>query len=113
MWGVNEVCTQASELLKEFHDVDKKIPRFGVRSGDIWWKPPASGLFEVNFDGAFFEEHACAGLGVVIRDWVGLVISALSQKIRYSRSVDMVEALDARRAVVFAQELSSSRGGGR
>nr|POE51285.1 hypothetical protein CFP56_65288 [Quercus suber] len=78
MWGVEEVCTRASELLKEFHDVHRKIPRLAVRSGDIQWKPPAFGLFKVNFDGAFFEEQACAGLGVVIRDLVGLVIGALS-----------------------------------
>ena len=105
VWGVDEVCARASEMLKEFHGVHRKIPRLVVRSGDVWWKPPALGLFKVNFDGAFFEEQACAGLGVVIRDSAGLVIGALSRKIRYPGSVDTVEALAARRAVVFAQEL--------
>ena len=83
----------------------RKIPRLAVRSRDIRWKPPASGLFKVNFDGAFFKEQACAGLGVVIRDSAGLVIGALSQKIRHPGSVDMVEALATQRVVVFAQEL--------
>ncbi|KAL0005365.1 hypothetical protein SO802_012926 [Lithocarpus litseifolius] len=52
---------------------------------------------------------ACAGLGVVIRDSAGLVIGALSQKIRLPSSVVMVEALAARRAVMFAKEISVFR----
>jgi len=65
-------------LLKEFHDVHKKIPQMAIRSGDTRWKLPASGLFKVNFDGALFEEQACAGLGVVIKDSEGIIIGTLS-----------------------------------
>ena len=78
MWGIDEVCHRASDLLKEFHGVYKKIPWMVARSGDTRWKPPASGLFKVNFDGALFEKQACEGLGVVIRDSTGLNIGALS-----------------------------------
>ena len=105
VWGIDEVCHQASNLLKKFHDVHKKISRMVARIGDTWWKLPASGLFKVNFDGSLFKEQACAGLGVVIRDSTGLTIGALSQKIRHPGSMDMVEALAARKAVVFAKEL--------
>ena len=104
-WGIAEVCWHDSDLLKEFHDVHKKVPQMVVRSNDSRWKPSASGTYKINFDGAFFEEQACAGLEVVIRDLAGLVIGALCQKIRYPSSVDMVEALVASRAVVFAKEL--------
>ena len=41
VWGVDEVCARASEMLKEFHGVHRKIPRLVVRSGDVRWKPPA------------------------------------------------------------------------
>ena len=78
MWGIDEVCHRASDLLKEFHDVHKKIPWMVARSGDTWWKLPTSGLSKVKFDGALFKEQACAGLGVVIRDSMGLTIGALS-----------------------------------
>ncbi|XP_030969853.1 uncharacterized protein LOC115990136 [Quercus lobata] len=104
-WGVGEVCWHAFELLKEFHDVHKKVYRMVVRSSDSWWKPPASRMYKINFDGALFEEQTCAGLRVVIRDSTGLVIGALSQKIRHPGSVDMVEALAASRAIVFSKEL--------
>ena len=40
------------------------------------------------------------------RDYQGHVLAALSQKVEPVQSVDMAEALAARRAVVFARELS-------
>lgn len=53
---------------------------------------------------------------MVIKDSAGLIIGALSQKIRHPGSMDMVEALAVNRAVVFAKELclalSSIHGGG-
>nr|POE97230.1 hypothetical protein CFP56_60335 [Quercus suber] len=64
-----------SDQCFSFLHSNRKIPRLAVHRGDIQWKPPASGLFKVNFDGAFFDEQAC------------------------------VEALATQRAVVFAQEL--------
>ena len=44
----------------------------------------------------------CAGLGVVVRDSAGLVIAALSQRVRLPGSADVVEALVACRAMRFA-----------
>ena len=76
-----------------------------VRNGDTQWKTPASGIFKINFDGALFEEQACLGQWVVIRDSASLIIGALSQKIRHPSSMDVVEALAASRAIVFAKEL--------
>ena len=60
----------------------------------------------MNFDGALFLEQRCAGLGVVVRDSAGLVIAALSQRVRLPGNADVVEALAACRAMRFAQELS-------
>lgn len=57
----------------------------------------------MNFDGAIFENLALAGLGIVIRDEQGLIITALSQRIPLPNSVNMVEALAARRSLIFAQ----------
>ena len=42
---------------------------------------------------------------MVVRDSAGLVIAALSQRVRLLGSVDVVEALAACRAMRFAQEL--------
>ena len=42
---------------------------------------------------------------MVIRDSAGLIIGALSQKIRYPGFMDMVEAFAASRVVAFAKDL--------
>ena len=45
---------------------------------------------------------------VVVRDHEGCIVAALSQRVRLTQSMEMAEALAARRAVVFAKELSLS-----
>ena len=46
-------------------------------------------------------------MGVIIRDSNGLIIASLAQKIPYPGSVELVEALAARRAVTFAFEIGT------
>nr|XP_023895477.1 uncharacterized protein LOC112007374 [Quercus suber] len=58
-----------------------------------------------NFDGAFFQDIAAAGLGVVIRDHEGKVIGALFERIALPTFVDDVEALACRRAISFALKI--------
>ena len=70
------------------------------------WLRPGAGVYKINFDGAIFESTARTGLGVVVRDEEGMVIAALSQNIKLPSSVDLVEALAAWRAILFAQEIS-------
>ena len=77
------------------------IPRHRVR-----WSPPPVDCFKVNFDAAFCEDSGLAGIGVVCQDNYGQVIAALRQNLGQVQSVEMAEALAARRAVVFAGELS-------
>ena len=105
-WGPEMVMHRASELLQEYWDVQPMNSRMAIQSMDLRWKPPDSGVYKINFDGALFLEQRCAGLGVVVRDSAGLVMAALSQKVRLPGSADVVEALAARRAICFAQELS-------
>jgi ribonuclease HI len=71
----------------------------------IRWEKPRQGFHKLNYDGAIFNDSNEAGIGVVARDHNGLCIATLSQKIRYPHSVDITEALAARRAVQFAREL--------
>ncbi|XP_030936139.1 uncharacterized protein LOC115961274 [Quercus lobata] len=67
------------------------------------------GLVKVNFNGAIFSTHSSAGLGVIIRDQAGLVLAALSQNIPLPTSVEAVEVMAARRALLFAKELGFER----
>ena len=47
----------------------------------VFWTPPTSSCYKVNFDGATFTDEGSAGLRVVIRNNGGLVMSSLSQLI--------------------------------
>ena len=93
-------------ILQVFQDMNKKARRVVNHSEDLQWKPPNYGLYKINFDGALFDDQASAGLGVVIRDWEGQIIAALSQKVRYPNLVDLVEAFAGSRAINFAKELN-------
>ncbi|XP_050290614.1 uncharacterized protein LOC126728906 [Quercus robur] len=86
------------------HPLRRPVPREVIK-----WSPPDESVYKINFDAAVFEEQGSAGLGVVVRDLAGLVISTLSQKIRFPGLAVMVEALVACRAVFFAKEISVFR----
>ena len=79
-----------------------------IRPAPIYWHPPQEGMYKANFDAALFDGLGMAGLGIVVRDSMGNIIAALSQKIRSPHSVEMAEALACNHALVFAQELSLS-----
>ena len=100
-----ETVRRARELLQEFRDVQVRPSRTSVQRMRQKWMPPGLGVYKLNFDGAIFEGSARAGSGVVVRDAEGMIIAALSQNIQLPSSVDLVEALAAWRAILFAQEL--------
>ena len=66
---------------------------------------PDPGLYKVNFDGATFADDSCSGLGVIVRDGAGLVIAAMATRVPQLLQAIEVEALAARKALEFAQEM--------
>nr|POE56995.1 hypothetical protein CFP56_45526 [Quercus suber] len=54
---------------------------------------------------AMFTESEEAGLGVVERDSNGLVVAAMAEKIKQPHSVECLEMLAARRAMIFVKEI--------
>ena len=69
------------------------------------WTPPIPGDYEVNFDGAMFNESDEAGVGIVVRDSRGLVVAAMVGKIIKPHSVECLELPAARRTMIFAKEI--------
>lgn len=70
------------------------------------WHPPNNPNYNVNFDGAIFSYINVSGIGVVILDYNGSVISALSPWISLTFSVEEVEAWASPRVVLFVKEIS-------
>ncbi|KAF7815391.1 reverse transcriptase [Senna tora] len=68
------------------------------------WAPPVSGFFKANVDGAFNPKDLRAGLGVIFRDFEGVVLDGCSIPV-FASSCLMVEALAVRQAVRMARDL--------
>nr|POF06673.1 hypothetical protein CFP56_29261 [Quercus suber] len=73
------------------------------------WSPPDYGIYKANYDGAYFEEEEAAGIGVVVRNEMGQVMASLAEKIIMPSSVEILEAIAARRAMIFMEELGLRR----
>ena len=96
-------------MVEEYFDAQKPKPMVTPRPARVHWSPPTENLYKVNFNAALFEHLGFAGLGVLVRDGRGNVLAALSQKIALPQSVEMAEALAAKRAVQLATEMSFLR----
>ena len=108
-WPLVEIGRRAKAMVEEYFDAQKPKPMVTPRPARVHWSPPTENLYKVNFNAALFEHLGFAGLGVLIRDGRGNVLAALSQKIALPQSVEMAEALAAKRAVQLATEMSFLR----
>ena len=99
------INSMAQDALIEFQQATSKPPKPPPARTISKWLPPPSNWVKANFDGAIFQGSAEAGLGAIIRNDCGLVMAALTQVISLPISVEIVEVLAARRALIFALEL--------
>ena len=108
---LNERCLPSEIFLEVarayLSDFQSKFQKTEVQQpkGSKKWRPPRDGMYKTNYDGTIFAESEEAGIGVIIRDIKGLEIAALAEKIPYPGSVEVLEALAARRAARFALEV--------
>ena len=105
-WSLSELERHAKELVLEFLEVVKQPARIAIPRAQVCWSLPSEPNYKGNFDAAFFNASGCASIGVVFRDHMGQIIAALSQKIPLVQFVELVKAMAARRAILFAKELT-------
>lgn len=80
------------------------------RRDDVqYWHPPDLDTYKLNFDAIIFNASNVAGIGVIVRDWRGETIAALSQPILASHLVADMEALACRRAIEFSAKIGLRR----
>ena len=62
-------------------------------------------MYKVNYDDACFVDEEKAGIGVVVRNDRGQVMGFLAEKIEMPPTVEVLEAMAVRRAMIFMEEL--------
>ena len=99
------IWSRAQTLLLEHLSISQPMNKKDPCDNHDKWKLPTNHRYKANFDGAFSKETNEGGIGVVIRDQAGLPIATLSQKLLATHSIEITEALAARRAILFAKEV--------
>ena len=98
----------ADSVLKEFRG-SQKTRSVRVQRQPQRWVPPEPGNYKANYDGAYFAKEEAAGIGIVVRNELGQVMASLAEKLAMPPTVEILEALAARRAMVFMEELGLCR----
>lgn len=103
--SISKISSVVGSLLQEFianQNVEPPLPRPTTLHQ---WCPLEPCTLKVKFDVALFKYTNSAGIGVIVRDWRGAALRALSTPIMLSLSVADMEALMCLRTVQFAAEL--------
>uniref|UniRef100_A0A2N9ILC7 RNase H type-1 domain-containing protein n=1 Tax=Fagus sylvatica TaxID=28930 RepID=A0A2N9ILC7_FAGSY len=100
-----QIGLRARAYLQEYLEETKQEKKEKSCQPQVGWRPPELHCYKVNFDGAIFKETNEGGIGMVIHDSLGRVNATLSQKIKSGHSVEMIEALAAKRAISFTLEV--------
>ena len=93
-----------SDFQMKFLVKETKLPTTKVK-----WRPSLGEMYKTNYDGVVFGDLEEVGIGVVVHNARGEVLTALFEKIPYPSSVVLVEVLATRRAAQFIVELGISQ----
>ena len=103
-WPLDQIVQQAYQSFQEFRSAQSRKP-IAATPTQVRWQPPLVDLIKINFDRAVFKDEKRVGIGVVVRDSLGLVMASLSQNIPLPHSVVNLETLAACKALEFSLEL--------
>ena len=103
-----KILDAAKLVLNEFHG-RPKTRTIRLQPQPHRWTPPGPGIYKANYDGAYFAEEEAAGFGVVVRNELGQVMASLTEKLAMPPTVEILEAMAARRAMIFMEELGLCR----
>ncbi|KAK9988203.1 hypothetical protein SO802_028442 [Lithocarpus litseifolius] len=114
-WQFNELCLPPEKLFDAAESTLKEFQHKPVNRSEKSkpqpqrWSPPERGTYKVNYDGAYFPEEEEAGIGIVVRNELGQVMASLAEKLVMPSTVEVLEAMAARRAMIFMEELGLRR----
>ncbi|XP_075640575.1 uncharacterized protein LOC142612360 [Castanea sativa] len=109
MRDTDQILPSAGNLLQDFLAVQQIETTIPTSLASQHWSKPDLNYHKVNFDAAMFRDGHLAGVGVVVRDWRGEFVGALSSPMPLTHSVADMEALACRKAVEFVAEIGVQR----
>ncbi|XP_075665089.1 uncharacterized protein LOC142634697 [Castanea sativa] len=93
---------RANSLLVEYKNAQSQLAIPVSSSVPQSWQPPEGTLYKLNFDAAVFTDMAASGVGVIIWNYNGQVMAALSSKGPTVLDSEEAEILACRQAMKFA-----------
>ena len=103
-----KILDAVESALKEFQDkLETKTVR--LQPQPQRWSPPEPSIYKANYDGAYFAEEEATGFGVIVRNELGQVMASLAKKFVMPPTMEILEAMAARRAMFFMEELGLRR----
>ncbi|XP_040988934.1 uncharacterized protein LOC121236549 [Juglans microcarpa x Juglans regia] len=104
-----QAALQLTKDFKEANDSKQTGVDPGRPIGTNSWSPPPMNVYKANRDALVDRVHNRMGVGVVIRNWEGLVTATLRSSRSLFPDVKLAEAMAALRAVLFCKQLGISR----
>ena len=98
------IVQRALALMQEYHAVTEEAPTPRPTEA-VKWHPPDHPCYKVNVDAAVLKELNATGMGMVVRDWEGNVLAAMSKRIPAPLATLEAEAKSMETAVLFAWEM--------
>jgi ribonuclease HI len=74
-------------------------------SEPLHWRPPQEDFYKVNWDAALNSANRRMGVGIIVRDHLGMVIAARSQTLEFLPEPVVAEAIAALHAAEFSRDL--------
>ena len=103
--ATDQILSTTGNLLQDFLVAQQIEPVIPSLSSLQHWTKPELHHHKVNFDAVVFREAHSAGIRVIVRDWRGEFVGALSSPMALTHSVAELEALACRKAIEFAAKI--------
>ena len=107
--ATNQILSMVGNLLQDFLVAQQIEPVIPPPPTLQHWTKPDLHYHKVNFNAAVFREAHLAGIDVIVQDWRGEFVGALSSPMSLTHSVAEIEALACRKAVDFAAKIGVQR----
>lgn len=104
----NQIFSEGSNSIEDFRRVNTKdlvAQNLSVDEPPMLWQKPSIGFFKVNWDTSVNTTHGCIGMGIIVRDYMGVVLAARNTTLSYLVDPVLAKAKAALHVVKLCREM--------